>query len=124
MCIGLSHGFHQIDIAWKQNTNCTDFLCLTLFYSGIYFTGANTLTGTVPTETGLLTNLIELYFCKSFIKPILYYDSVLILCPLLINTYLYFQITFHHQPDDNKLTGYIPTEIELLTSLESLYLSK
>ena len=99
--------------------------CVSLiFYSGIYFTAANTLTGTVPTEIGLLTNLIELYFCKSFIKPILYYDSVLILSPLLINTYLNFQITFHHQPADNKLTGYIPTEIELLTSLETLYLSK
>ena len=52
------------------------FCVALIFYLGIYFTGTNTLTGTIPTEIGLLTNLTKLVLSKSFIKLILYYDSI------------------------------------------------
>ena len=67
-----------------------------MFYLGFNFTDENKLTGTIPSEIGLLTNLIEPEFCKFLffetcylyipLKQKQYYDCVLILFPLLISS--------------------------------------
>ena len=84
----------------------------------------NTMTGSIPTEVGLLFDLTTLDLGKHFI-------SIYLLCfetkSVIDSTRLTFScgvISFNVLIDMNKLTGSIPTEVSSLNKLEYLYLCK
>ena len=84
----------------------------------------NELTGSIPTEVGLLTELTALYLSKHFISIyLLYFETKHI--HLFFASDL-FSLIFPHfcLIVDNELTGSIPTEIGLLTGLTELGLGK
>ena len=86
----------------------------------------NLLTGSIPTEVGLLTDLTTLDLSKHFI-------SIYLLCfetkSVINSTLLTFScgfISFYVSivTDSNELTGSIPTEVGLLSDLSILKLGK
>ena len=83
-----------------------------------------TLTGSIPTEVGLMTELTSLVLSERLF-------SVLLVCfeTKHIHSFFasnFFSLIFFHiiLVDSNKLTGSIPTEIGLLTKLTNVRLGK
>ena len=95
-----------------------------LIFSHIILIASNELTGSIPTEVGLLTELTSLGLCKRLF-------SVLLVCFEIKQIYLsfasnLFSLIFSRITliDDNELTGSIPTEVGLLSNLVQLDLGK
>jgi len=89
-----------------------------------YIIGHNDLSGTIPSELGLLTNLELIYLCK--------YGRRVDLCleeyglnPSSTSNFAFFPLLYNEFIlDDNQLSGSIPTELGLLTNVERIYLCK
>jgi hypothetical protein len=82
------------------------------------------LIGSIPSEIGLITSLRYLFLGKRL-------NQTLLLLPITViyivsSSYHYnpFYILLLNALDSNDLTGSIPSEIGLLTSLFDLYMSK
>jgi hypothetical protein len=120
---------------------CSQFICsvaLLTCHFILPLSDSNSLTGTIPTEIGSMTSLVSLYVCKLssvafhghrpcwvFLEriPIIFElvgcaHNVSVRSPYLLVT-LFFEIS-----DSNSLTGTIPTEIGMMTSLVNLWISK
>jgi hypothetical protein len=88
--------------------------------------GDNELTGSIPSEIGLMASLVDLSLCK-YLNQVL----CLLLLPItviyIVSSSCHFNTFYILSPnalDINTLTGSIPSEIGLLTSLVDLSLSK
>ena len=79
----------------------------------------NKLTGSIPTEVGLLTELTGLDFGKRLLSVLLLCSETKQISCLLLT---FFSLIFSHiiLIDYNELTGSIPTEVGLLTELSYL----
>ena len=88
---------------------------------------ANELSGSIPSEIGLLKSLEYLYLSKWLyqvlmcLSPFFVILFLMFFSPLYCNTAYY---TVSNTIDSNELTGLIPIEIGLLTSLRDLLLCK
>jgi hypothetical protein len=88
--------------------------CLSFFHStDTLDLSSNSLTGTIPTEIALLSNL-----CESSVVWLLVGTIVLCVfhCTLML-AFVIFHSTDELWLSDNRLTGTIPTEIALLSNL-------
>ena len=100
-----------------------------VIYSHITLIDSNELTGSIPTEIGLLTGLKNLKILGFGCKHLF---SVLLLCFVAKHIHSFFASNLFSPifspicliADNNELTGSIPTEIGLLTELTNLELSK
>ena len=97
---------------------------LSLIFSHIILIDRNELTGSIPTEVGLLTELTSLELCKRLF-------SVLLVCFETKHLHSFsasnlFSLIFSHNIliDRNELTGSIPTEVGSLSNLVQLDLGK
>ena len=83
----------------------------------------NELTGSIPTETGLMTALTHFYLSKHFISIFLLCFETKRIRSLILTISLFF---FSHiiLIASNELTGSIPTEIVFLPNLTQLQLSE
>ena len=80
----------------------------------------NQLTGTIPTELGLLDQLGHVFICEYSTNVVIFSFGGLCCggCNILFPTFHYFIAAL------TQLTGTIPTEFGLLTKLTKLYLCK
>ena len=96
-----------------------------LIFSHIILIASNELTGSIPTEVGLLTELVgSLSLCKRlFSVSLVCFETNQIHSFFASNL---FSLIFSHiiLTDINELTGSIPTEVGLLTELTRLRLGK
>jgi len=93
-------------------------------YFSLYIIDANDLSGTIPTELGLLTNLEVINLCK--------YGRRVDLCleehgwnPSSTSNFAFFPLL--HDAlilGNNNLSGSIPSELGLLTNVETIVLRK
>ena len=96
------------------------FVCLIFIHIII---DDNALTGTIPIEIGLLTNLTNLYLSKRLLSVLLSCFETKRIRSLILTISLFF---FSHiiLIASNELTGSIPTEIVFLPNLTQLQLSE
>jgi hypothetical protein len=81
------------------------------------------LTGTIPTEIGLLTRLAFLYLRKSIERFNRVDWGFFIIMLKLTWSLAIFVVPAHtRSPEKNDLNGSIPSEVGLLTGLDRLYL--
>ena len=95
-----------------------------LYSSQINLIAYNGLTGSIPTEVGLLTELIMLGFGKHLFPVLLVgFETKQIHSFFASNL---FSLFFSHiiLIDSNELTGSIPMEVSLMTTLTALGLSR
>ena len=84
----------------------------------------NQLTGSIPSEIGLLTSLKVIYLGKwlnQLLCCCLLWFFILVFSPCHFNVY---HVLLSNTLGGNDLTGSIPSEIEFLTSLETIYIGK
>ena len=87
----------------------------------VSFAGENFLSGQIPSEMGLLTQLTGLYLCKHC-RTIQCWHVCLLSQTQMISNCLFFRLFLFAA--SNRLTGQIPSELGHNTQLRELRLSK
>ena len=88
------------------------------------YEGYNQLSGLLPTEFGLLTNLQSMYLCKCIINTSFGFGHGWNQLLKQIYQYDLFAASLLFHEANNELTGTIPTEYGLLTNLQYIGLCK
>jgi len=125
--ISLSKYGCRVDLCLKEHgwnpSSTSNFVFFSLIHDSLIL-GYNNLSGSIPSELGLLTNVEEIDLCK--------YGRRVDLCleehgwnPSSTSNFVFFPLL--HDAlilDENQLTGSIPSELGLLTNVEKIWLSK
>ena len=117
--------YFHIMLQNKTDSFFDSYLFSLIFYHEIV-TDTNELTGSIPTEVGLLTELRRLSFSKHLIFVLLFYFETRQICSILLTIYVCLSLIFSqiNLIANDKFTGPIPTEVGALTKLEFLDLCK
>jgi len=116
----------RVDLCLEEhgwNPSSTFNFAVFPFFHDALILDENQLTGSIPSELGLLTNLDLIYLCK--------YGRRVDLCleehgwnPSSTSNFAFFPLHDALILDDNQLTGSIPSELGLLTNLREIVLCK